>query len=296
MLTVDSDSLIEPRTVSRIAFDMLSQKHVIMVGGGVYILNSCRYKNGVIEESRLSPNPIVSIQICEYIRSFLFGRSGWNAFKGSLSFSGTLSLFEHALLIKIGGFDLNNYAQDAEVVMCLHAYMRKRGYPYKILFSPEAFAWTEVPSGLIAYWHQRSNWQVGLLRSIVHHRKLLLNLKYGIVGLFTYPFFVVVEVFGPLVEMTAYTLVIISWWLGILDTTATVLLVIISWGFVTFLTMANMLINLITFNKYKRLIDILWTFVLVFLESFGFRQYMTLARVFGTLRFIGKRLFSKKKM
>jgi hypothetical protein len=36
----------------------------------------------------------------------------------------------------VGGFDINNPAQDAEIIVNLHQTMRAKKHPYKIIFTP----------------------------------------------------------------------------------------------------------------------------------------------------------------
>lgn len=293
--SLDADTVIEPEAIGRMIFNMLYYPHTIVVGGAVYILNGCKVKNGELVDVRISKNLVVALQSCEYLRSFLYGRAGWNLFGGALSYAGAFTLFEREIALDIGGYMLNNYAQDAEIIVHLHAYMRQHKYPYKIHFTPTAFAWTDVPDTLKRYWRQRNNWQDGLLRSFMPYLYMLFNPRYGVVGLFSYPFYLFFEVGGALVEFTAYLMVLLSWWIGILDVPTAILFILLAWGFATFLTMANLLINFLTFNRYRRLSYVVVIFILTTLESFGFRQYLALCRTIATIKYFFRKLFLRGK-
>jgi len=284
-MTVDADTLLEPDAVSEVVFYMLTKPHAVAVGGAAYIINSCKYKDGVMLETKMPYKLIPALQACEYLRSFVINRAGWNYLGGSLSFSGAFTLFEHKAVVDIGGFDVGNPANDFEIITHLHAYKLKTDAPYQIGFTPAATAWTDVPATLKEYWHQRTNWQKGTLRSLLLHKQMFFNPRYRLVGLFGYPFFLLAETFGALVECTAYLTVILSWALGIIHWYTAVLFFIVCWLFVTSLTMATGFISFLTYDKYHRLRDLPWLLFVVTLESFGFRQFHMICRVLATFRY-----------
>lgn len=294
-ITMDADSLIEPEAVSELLFYLATRPHAVAVGGGVYILNGCKWKNGKITEARMPYHFITGIQACEYMRSFLFARAGWNPLNGSLSFSGTATLFDHQAILDIGGFDVGNPANDFEIIVHLHEHKLGKNSLYQIGYTPAASVWTDVPDTLKSYWHQRTTWQIGTLRSLMLYKHMFFNPRYGITGLFTYPFFLLGETLGPLVELLAYVLVLISWWIGILDGYLALLFFLVCLGFITLLTMATVLMSLITYNKYGKLRDVPWMLFLVVIETFGFRQYGAICRTIATFRyFFGKLKFWEK--
>src|SRR5579862_992705 len=121
-MTVDADTLLEPDAISEVVFYMMTKPHAVAVGGAAYILNSCVYKDGKIIEARMPHKLVPALQACEYLRSFVINRAGWNLLGGSLSFSGTFTLFEHKAVVEIGGFDICNPANDFEIITHLHAH------------------------------------------------------------------------------------------------------------------------------------------------------------------------------
>jgi len=291
-MTVDADTLLEPDAISEAVFYMMVKPHAVAVGGAAYVLNGCKYSDGKITEARMPRSLVPALQACEYLRSFVINRAGWNMLGGSLSFSGAFSLFEHKAIVDIGGFDLKNPANDFEIVTHLHAHKLDSDTPYQIGFTPAATAWTEVPKNLKEYWHQRSNWQWGTLRSLLLHKNMFFNPRYKIIGLFSYPFYLLVETLGAFVELAAYLSVFITWYLGIIDFYTAILFFLACWLFVTGLTMATVLISFVTYNKYQRLRDLPWLILIVTIESFGFRQFHMIARVVASLKYLftwGKR-------
>lgn len=285
-MTVDADTILEPDAVSEAVFYMMTKPHAVAVGGAAYIINSCTYQDGKMLETKMPYKLIPALQACEYLRSFVINRAGWNYLGGSLSFSGAFTLFEHKAVVDIGGFDVGNPANDFEIITHLHAHKLKSDTPYQIGFTPAATAWTDVPATLKEYWHQRSNWQRGTLRSLLRHKRMFFNPRYKLVGLFGYPFFLLAETLGPLVECTAYVSVLLSWWLGIIQWYTAILFFVVCWLFVTILTMATAFISFLTYDKYHRLRDLPWLLLVVTIESFGFRQYLMLCRVIATIKYL----------
>lgn len=286
LMTVDADTLIEEDTISRVLFYMLSRSNMVAAGGGVYVLNGSIFKDGQLIEKKMSLNPLYAFQTCEYLRSFLFSKSGWNSFGGSLCYSGAFTAFKHASVIEVGGFEVGNLAQDFEIITHFHANKYDTHNHDQLGYIPAATVWTDVPGTLKQYWKQRFNWQYATLQSLMSYKKMLFNPKYGIVGLFTYPFFLFGETLGAIVEFTAYLSVIICLALGLIDLYTAALFFIVCWGFLAFMTIANMFINFITFNKYNRLRDLILVLFFTAIEGIGFRQFNVICRVSATFAYI----------
>lgn len=290
VISVDADSLTDHDMLKELMAVILNVRSSVIVGGAVNILNGIRYTHGTITEVKLSKSPVVALQTAEYLRSFVFGRIGWNAFKGPLSLSGTCTLLEREKALALGGFDLNNPAQDAEIVVHQHERLLRDKTPYRVVYTPTALAWTLVPNTFKSFAIQRVKWQCGLLKSFFKHFRMCFNPRYGVVGLFSYPFYLFVETLGPVVEFTAYTLLVLSMIIGIFNLKVTLIFIILAWGFLSYLTVGTMLLNLITFNQYRKLSNIWVMFLLAFFEMFGFRQFLIVCRMWGTIKYF---LFKK---
>ena len=64
---------------------------------------------------------------------------------------------------------------------------------------------------------QRNRWQRGIIESLLIHRKMLFNPKYGAIGLFAVPYFFLFEMLAPLVELLGLFVVSASYATGLLD-------------------------------------------------------------------------------
>lgn len=293
IMTFDSDSIMAPEAVAQLMTYVVTNPHVIAVGGGVYLLNSCEYKNGVVTNPRFPRQLIPALQSNEYLRSHLFSRTAWNSFGGTMSYSGTATAFSRQAVLNVNGFDSPNFAQDAEIIIKLHEYYRRNKIPYTIGFNPAVTIWTVVPAKIKSYTIQQDHWRRGLLRSTLPYWYMFFNPRYKIQGLFAYPAFILLEMLGPIVEFTAYFTLSLAYYLGILNGWATLLYMILAWGFSSYLTLANAFINLITFNQYHRIQDVLKTFVLALVDMLGYRQYLTVVKIVSTIRYGINRLLGK---
>lgn len=289
-ITLDADTLLEPNTLTRLLFTYLTHPHCICVGGGVYLSEGCTIKNGEIVKVRIPKNLTAASQVPEYLKSFLYGREGWTLLGGALSFAGALTFFETEAVIDSGGADSSNYAYDAESVMKLHHRMRKMGYPYQIIFDPDAQCWTEQPNSIKSLWLQRNKWQRGLLRSVCKNKRMVFNPRYGITGLIAFPLFIALEVFANVIEAIGYTIFIISIFFVPDPFAGLGWLVFLAWGFSTLITMAAMFLNLSTQKKYQSKMDVIYLFVLSTMDLLGFRQIRAFSTLFATIQYLFNRL------
>lgn len=293
IMTMDADSLMEPDTISEMVYYMMSRKHMIAAGGGVYISNNNNITEGKIIEPKFPRNWIAALQVNEYMRSHLFNRTAWNHFGGTMCYSGTATLFSRQALLDVNGFDTKNFTQDAEVIMRLHEYFRRFKKEYTIGFTPTATVWTEVPETIRTYSRQQNHWRRGLLRSTLRYWYMFLNPRYKIQGLVGYPLYLILEILAPYVEFTAYFTVGISYFLGILDAYAALLFILLAWGAASILNLANAFINLITFNRYRRLNDVFRSLGFTLLDIVGFRQYVVVVKVWASLQYLIYRALGK---
>jgi cellulose synthase/poly-beta-1,6-N-acetylglucosamine synthase-like glycosyltransferase len=292
-LTVDSDTLLEPMTLSRMLFVHLTNPHCVAVGGDIYVPDATKIKDGKLLDTNISSNPIVGVQVCEYLRSFLYGREGWSLLGGALCFPGALTMLETEAVRDAGGYDSYNFAYDAEIILKLHHEMRKNKYPYTIIYEPSAIAWSEVPDTLKKLWKQRTYWQRGLLRCLSLHKVMLLNPKYGITGCLALPYYIIFEIFGPVVESLAYIILILTLCFSAISLTNLGWYILLAWGYITFITMSCVVLSLLTYNRYNKKMDILRIFALTTFDMFFCRQWRAFSALFSSIHYVFNRIRGK---
>ena len=282
-ITVDADTILEPMALSRILFVHLTHPHCVAVGGDIYIPDPSKIVDGKMQETNIPLNPVLGIQVCEYLRSFLYGREGWSFWGGSLSFPGAFTLFETEAVLQAGGCDAYNFAYDAEIIMKLHKMMRKNNFP------------SQGPSSLKQLWGQRNKWQRGLLRSLSQNKQMVLNPKYGLTGLLAFPFYILFEIFGPVVEAISYLLLIIALCFSSISFSYIAWLFFLAWGYLTFITMSCVVLSVLTYNKYYRKMDILTIFFLSTIDMVFYRQWRAFCALFSSFQYVFNRIKGKKQ-
>lgn len=289
VMTIDADTVLEADAIETALYNLLSNCHCVAVGGSIYILNENSVAHGRMLTRNMPKKFILALQCIEYLRSFTYGRAGLNRLSGSLCYPGAFTLFETQAIKEFGGFDRKNCSFDAEITLKFHHRMRKVKYPTFLRFSANAIGWTVVPDNLRSYWRQRNFWQRGMLLSAVKHMGMFFNPRYGIVGMITFPAFVLFEVFGPVVEFFSYLFFGISLVLGVINWSEIGWYLLWAWGSLLLLTMGSLYLSLMTISVFNRFSDTLRVLWYVTLEMFWFRQFKAVCCSWATLQFIWNR-------
>ena len=283
---IDSDSILEPDVMLKLIRPFMDDEKTIAVGGIIRVANGCKVVAGKVVEIGLSPRWLPNFQIVEYLRAFLFGRVGWDALNSLLIISGAFGLYKRKVLLEIGGYKQDTVGEDIELVVRMHRHMREKNEPYRITFIPEPVCWTEVPETLKVLGRQRNRWQRGLVDSLWTHKKMLLNPRYGIVGIFAMPFFFLFEMLGPVVELTGYVVFAISWYFHIINVQFAVLFLIVAIVLGVVLSLSALVVEELSFRKYPKYSHVFKLVVFSVFENFGFRQLNTFWRFRGIIDFL----------
>jgi cellulose synthase/poly-beta-1,6-N-acetylglucosamine synthase-like glycosyltransferase len=209
---------------------------------------------------------------------------GWDEIDAMLIISGAFGVFRRGAVVDAGGFATDTVGEDMELVVRLHRHLRERGARYRIGFVPDPVAWTECPETLSALGRQRDRWQRGLAQTLLRHRRMLFNPKYGRVGFLAYPYFFFLEMLGPLIEVAGYLAFVLALVLGTVDTRFALAFLAMAFVFGIALSITAVALEELTFRRYRRFGDILRLFALSVLENVGYRQLNACWRIRGMLR------------
>jgi cellulose synthase/poly-beta-1,6-N-acetylglucosamine synthase-like glycosyltransferase len=287
---IDADTLIEPDALQRIVRPFLVHDEVLAAGGTIRLANGSTAREGRIVTPHVPHNALAGFQVVEYLRAFLFGRLGWNRLGGNLIISGAFGLFRRESVIGAGGYAHDTVGEDMELVLRLRRRGVEEGGPYRVDFIPDPVAWTEAPETLRVLGRQRDRWQRGLADVLWRHRRLLLNPRYGAMGMVVYPYFFFVELLGPAVEACGLVGLILGLAIGAVNVPFAVLFFLLAYGYGLVLDSMTLLLEELTYHRYERLRDLLLLLVWAALESFGYRQLTVVWRLRGIVKFLrGKR-------
>ncbi len=282
VMVVDSDSLIERDGLFEMVKPFLEDPdRTIAVGGTVRAVNDCDVRSGVVREIRTSKSMLANFQSVEYLRAFFGGRVGFSLFNCMLIISGAFGLFRRDRAIEVGGFDHSSIGEDMELVVRMHHFYCDRKQPYRIAYVAAPVCWTEVPQDWKILHRQRKRWQRGTVDSLWRHREMLMNPRYGIVGLIAFPYFLLFEMFGPLVESLGYALTVLGLAFHIISTGVAILFFTVSIAFGILLSTSAVLLDELTPCRFPNWKHTFMLFAAAILENFGFRQVLTVWRAEG---------------
>lgn len=283
---VDADSVLQPDSLRRVVRPFLEDSTTVAVGGTVRIANGCTVRQGFLEKVGLPRNFLALVQVVEYLRAFLFGRMGWSPINGLLIISGAFGLFHKETLVEAGGFNPEAVGEDMELILRLHRLMKKKQRPYRITFVPDPVCWTDAPENLRDLKSQRVRWQHGLGQSLMLNKSLILNPKGGAVSWVAIPFYMIFELFGPIVEVTGYIFMIVCALMGWLSWPEALLFLGLAIGLGVMLSTSAIMLEELSFHMYPKFSQLCVLYAVAIIENFGFRQLTAIWRFQGLVRWL----------
>ncbi len=153
VLCMDADARLEPQTLKR-AVPHFRDPAVAAVAGNVKVVNRV--------------NLWSRLQALEYIEGLNMARRA-QGFLGAVNIvPGPIGLFRRDVLIALGGYDRDTFAEDADITLKILTA------GWKIEYESRAVAWTEAPERLVDLIQQRYRWTRGVLQALVKHRRQFL--------------------------------------------------------------------------------------------------------------------------
>jgi cellulose synthase/poly-beta-1,6-N-acetylglucosamine synthase-like glycosyltransferase len=222
-VSLDADSILDPRALKELMRVVQEDPRVAAVGGQVAIANGCTIEHSRVVRVGLPKDDLARFQMVEYLRSFTTGRTGLDRIDSVLILSGVFAVFEKEIVIRAGGYltpfvnskvvreyigeQRTTVCEDMEIIVRLHRFLKDKLRDKRIAFLPHPVAWTEVPETLASLRKQRGRWHRGLRESLLYHREMLFRKKFGRIGWFALPAFWFFEYWGPIIEFSGYVFI-----------------------------------------------------------------------------------------
>jgi Glycosyl transferase family group 2 len=134
-----------------------------------------------------------------------------------LIISGAFGVFRKDAVVLAGGYRRDTIGEDMELVVRMHRLLREKGQPYRIEFVPDPVCWTEAPEDYRTLKNQRIRWQRGLAESLNANWGLVFSRTGGVPGWVAFPFMLLFEWLGPLVEIGGYVFMIWAYFSGMIS-------------------------------------------------------------------------------
>ncbi len=281
---VDADSILERDSLQKVVQPFLRSPDMVATGGTIRAANGCDVRGGDLKLVDLPRNIWALFQVMEYLRAFLFGRLGWSSVNAMLIISGAFGLFRKQTVIEVGGYRTQTIGEDMELIVRIHHHMRDKNQPYRIEFVPDPVCWTEVPEDRQTLRNQRIRWQRGLSESLTAHWGLMFSRSGGWPGWVAFPYMVVFEWLGPLVELFGYFWTLYAWWAGFISWTAFTVFLLVSIGLGVLLSVAGVLLEQLSFQMYPKVTQMFRLVLVAIAENLGYRQLNAWWRIVGLYR------------
>ena len=191
---IDADCILQEDALSK-AVKHFQNDEVVAVGGRLLV-------------KREDSSQLEAIQFCEYMKTFQFSRRIFAWLNAQCLISGAFGVFRKSTLLGINGYDIDTVGEDMELVLRL----QKQGFQQskkQIVYESTAVCYTGVPHSIKRLLHQRDRWQRGLMDCLIKHHNLIANPHYGLLGLVTMCYQLMVELLGP-IFWVIYTVLLIE--------------------------------------------------------------------------------------
>jgi len=143
---------------------------------------------------------------------------------------------------------------------------------------PDPVCWTEAPEDLRTLGRQRRRWHRGLAQTVWRHRRVLGNPRYGTLGLLAFPYFVVFELLGSLLEVVGPVVTISLWATGRLSTLFFVAFVVVAVLLGILLSLAAVALEEFSFRRHPLTREVARLVAYSVAENVGYRQLNDLWR------------------
>ena len=283
---VDADSLLEEESLLRVVKPFIDDQRVVGTGGAIRAANGSTVERGRVTDPRMPRRWLERVQVLEYLRSFLLGRTGWSRIGALLIISGAFGVFRREVVVEVGGLDLQTLGEDAELVTKIHRLSHEEKRGYRLAFVAEPVCWTEVPGDTGVLGRQRRRWSQGLAEILWKHRRMMLNPRYGRIGLLTLPYYLLFEAIGPIVELTGIPIVILAFVLGVANPAFVLLFAAVALGYGMFVSISALAVEEFSFRRYPRWRDLAAALLAAVAENIGYRQMHAWWRLQGLWRFV----------
>lgn len=192
VVSLDADTIFTPDTVTNLV------RHFTFDETG-RLGAAC----GMIKVGNLR-NLLSRWQGLEYVTQVGVERSAQDVLQGIMVIPGACAAWRRDAVLLAGGYSHSTLTEDCDMALTL----QQRGY--RVVQDDEAVGLTEVPEGVRALAKQRFRWLYGNVQALWKHRSMILNPRYGWLGMLTMPL-AVLSVLLPIVFMPfVYAMAVIT--------------------------------------------------------------------------------------
>jgi peptidoglycan-N-acetylglucosamine deacetylase len=157
---------------------------------------------------------IARCQSLEYTCGFNLDRRAYTRWNCITVVPGAISAIRKTAIDQAGGLSLQTLAEDTDLTLALHKDRQR------IVYVPQAIAWTEAPESVRTLARQRFRWAYGTLQCLWKHRDMVFNWNYRALGWFSLPsvwfFQIILVAVTPIVDLFLLVSLLFGEWHALL--------------------------------------------------------------------------------
>lgn len=279
---IDADSILDPDALLVVAKPFADDPvRVVATGGVIRALNGCDVYGGRVTRTRMPKDWLARIQVVEYLRAFMLGRTGFSRMHSLVLISGAFGLFRKDVFTAVGGMNADSIGEDFDLVMRIHRHMRDTRRDYRLVFVAEPVLWTEVPSTFAVLGRQRRRWHRGLWEVLWSTRDMMLRPRYGRIGAMALPYYWAFELVAPLLELGGLVLVVLGLIFDAVNPLYGVTFALVAYVYGMLVSVAAVCAEEFSFHRYSSWRDLGVVLAATVVENLGYRQLTAWWRLHG---------------
>ena len=139
---------------------------------------------GVVKVGNRDTNLLTRWQALEYLTQIGIDRAAQDSLRAITIVPGACAAWRKEAIIDSGGYTSDTLAEDCDLALMMH----RQGW--RVTQDDEAVSYTEVPETVDDLLTQRTRWTFGTLQAIYKQRDMLLRPRFGALGMFVLPNYV----------------------------------------------------------------------------------------------------------
>lgn len=278
--SLDADTQVQRDSLQYLATPFLNDHHVIASVAAARVASP-----GAGSPTRWA----ALFKIVDSLRNQLYAALGWSMLNGMLIAPAGMMLLRKEAVIAAGAYSRGARIAGMELITRMHRIMRDRQQAYRIRFIADPICWQQVPDNFSALKNDCVRSQQGVADSLAQNMGLLFARRSGSAGHLAFPFLLLFEVAGPLLECLAYVFVLGGLAIGLISWPAcfAFLSVMIALGIL--LSASGLLLEEMAFHLYPKTGDLCTLILVAIISNFGYRQLNSLWRSMGLITWYAHR-------
>lgn len=237
-----------------------------------------------LDKPPLARNMLVLFQVIESLRGFLPGRAWWSDGNAMLMLPGAFAVLRKESVVAAGAYRSDVEDEGMELTVRLHRQLSQASEAYRIVLVPDPVCRKAAMGTMAALRSRHERQQRGLYDSLEMNRKLLFSPGGGYVGNVAFPFVLLFELLGPLIEVSGYVAMTAFWLAGAISFQAYAAFMLLAIGLGISLSVSGLVRDEIMFHAERKFCRVLLLFAAALLENFGYRQMTSVWRLRGLRR------------